>query len=67
MRYIHSEETLEVPENGTYANSRPGVERERVEEITRRDSRSTTIIGKPTVGDSKGDATGFCRDTGCDS
>ncbi|KXX79591.1 hypothetical protein MMYC01_203019 [Madurella mycetomatis] len=64
MRYIHSEETLEVPENGTYANSSPGVRRERAEEITRRDPRSTTIIGKPTAKDSKGDTAEFYRGTG---
>lgn len=40
MRYIHSEETLEVPENGTCANSSPVCNRE----TSRRDpqSRSTT-------------------------
>ncbi len=28
MRYIHSEETLEVPENGTFAKYQPGAQLE---------------------------------------
>jgi hypothetical protein len=44
MRYIHSEETLEVPENGTFANLQPGVQQEDVERKTAvtRDRRPNT-------------------------
>ena len=49
MRYIHSEETLEVPENGTFANLQPGVQQENVERKTAvtRDRRPNTDQSVP--------------------
>jgi hypothetical protein len=44
MRYIHSEETLEVPENGTFANLQPGVQQEdgEIKTAVTRDRRPNT-------------------------